>query len=246
MGTACTRDPRRNEANVNDIDTRDRVRGGRLRMPTQPRRGEWLPADPAWRVGRGGSVRRSALRLRFQPRPGLVGGPRLAGGAAGVATVLGGLFLLLSRNRATAMLGRLADASLRRVVRRRPGVRRSAGARRRGHARRVERHPARLARAVVLLWPRRVDRVPRRVRPGPLSVRTVRDVEYARRPVATVERRPRCCARCAEAHERDWSTAMRQRGVAPTSVASGSRHVIGAPILDRQRPRISPCRPSRA
>jgi hypothetical protein len=90
---------------VNDIETRDRVRGGRLRMPRSRGAasgfllillGLWGAAVPfvgpyfefSFSPGRDWSAARGWLEV-----------------LPGVATVLGGLLLLVSRNRATAMLG---------------------------------------------------------------------------------------------------------------------------------------------
>jgi hypothetical protein len=93
------------EENVNDIDTRERVRGGRLRMRRSRGAasgfllillGVWGAAVPfigphydfAFSPGRDWSTARGWLEV-----------------LPGAATALGGLFLLLSRNRAAAMLG---------------------------------------------------------------------------------------------------------------------------------------------
>jgi len=90
---------------VNDIDTRDRVRGGRLRMPRSRGAasgfllivlGIWGAAVPfvgpsfdfAFSPGRDWSMARGWLEV-----------------LPGAATALGGALLLLSRNRATATLG---------------------------------------------------------------------------------------------------------------------------------------------
>jgi hypothetical protein len=93
------------EENVNDIDTRERVRGGRLRMRRSRGAasgfllillGVWGAAVPfigphydfAFSPGQDWSAARGWLEV-----------------LPGAATVLGGLFLLMSRNRAAAMLG---------------------------------------------------------------------------------------------------------------------------------------------
>lgn len=90
---------------MNDIDTRDRVRGGRLRMPRSRGAasgfllillGVWGAAVPfvgpsfdfAFSPGQEWSAARGWLEV-----------------LPGVATALGGVLLLVSRNRATAMLG---------------------------------------------------------------------------------------------------------------------------------------------
>jgi hypothetical protein len=90
---------------VNDIDTRDRVRGGRLRMPRSRGAasgfllillGIWGAAVPfvgpyfdfSFSPGQDWSAARGWLEV-----------------LPGAATVLGGVLLLVSRNRATAMLG---------------------------------------------------------------------------------------------------------------------------------------------
>jgi hypothetical protein len=93
------------EENVNDIDTRERVRGGRMRMRRSRGAasgfllillGVWGAAVPfigphydfAFSPGQDWSAARGWLEV-----------------LPGAATVLGGLFLLMSRNRAAAMLG---------------------------------------------------------------------------------------------------------------------------------------------
>ncbi|MDT5106413.1 MAG: hypothetical protein QOI25_3926 [Mycobacterium sp.] len=174
---------------MNDIDTRDRVRGGRLRMPRSRGAasgfllillGIWGAAVPfvgphfdfSFSPGQDWSAARGWLEV-----------------LPGVATALGGVLLLLSRNRATAMLGGWLTvvAGAWFVV-----GRAFAGPLALGDVgtpvasndtQRVWLELSYfygLGALIVFLGAFALGRV---------SVRTVRDVEYARRPIA-VEREP--------------------------------------------------------
>jgi len=100
VSTSLTR-----EADVNDIDTRDRVRGGRLRMPRSRGAatgfllivlGIWGAAAPF--VG-------AHLGFSFSPSRDWSAARGWLEVLPGVVTVIGGSLLALSKDRITAMLG---------------------------------------------------------------------------------------------------------------------------------------------
>ena len=89
--------------------TETRVRHPRRQVANspQPRRGQWVSADLVGRLGCAHPIRRTLFRLCLHPRSGvgLDRGARLARGAAWRRDGVGRPAPALSRNRATAMLG---------------------------------------------------------------------------------------------------------------------------------------------